>query len=142
MKPVSYIILSKRGTRDEFLRMVQRCRAAGVRVLVDAVINREHSFRFERSHANASILTDSKPKLRSCLSFAVNRIPCGSGWPAHGRARRSWFRKSVFHPFQEMVSPGTFLFQRFEHYEYPGIFQAVDFHECRPNGDKEIKSYQ
>ena len=38
---VSYKVISKRGNRGEFGAMVKRCHAAGVRVLVDAVINRE-----------------------------------------------------------------------------------------------------
>ena len=38
-QPVSYRIESRSGTRDEFADMVTRCRAAGVDVYADAVIN-------------------------------------------------------------------------------------------------------
>ncbi|KAM0751842.1 glycoside hydrolase [Meredithblackwellia eburnea MCA 4105] len=38
-QPVSYKIFSKRGTRSDFLSMVQTCHAAGVGVIVDAVLN-------------------------------------------------------------------------------------------------------
>ncbi|KAM0748050.1 alpha-amylase-domain-containing protein [Meredithblackwellia eburnea MCA 4105] len=38
-QPVSYKIVSKRGNREQFARMVARCNASGVRVIVDAVIN-------------------------------------------------------------------------------------------------------
>jgi alpha-amylase len=38
-QPVSYRIESRSGTRDEFADMVARCRAAGVDVYADAVIN-------------------------------------------------------------------------------------------------------
>lgn len=38
-QPVSYLIDSRLGTRDEFADMVARCDAAGVDVIADAVIN-------------------------------------------------------------------------------------------------------
>jgi alpha-amylase len=38
-QPVSYQIESRSGTRAEFVDMVQRCRAAGVGIYVDAVLN-------------------------------------------------------------------------------------------------------
>lgn len=38
-QPVSYQIISKRGNRTQFENMVQACKAAGVGVLVDAVLN-------------------------------------------------------------------------------------------------------
>lgn len=38
-QPVSYQLESRLGTRDEFADMVQRCTAAGVEVIADAVIN-------------------------------------------------------------------------------------------------------
>ncbi|AHG91664.1 alpha amylase catalytic region [Gemmatirosa kalamazoonensis] len=44
-QPVSYSIdRSRSGTRDEFVAMVSRCRAAGVDVYVDAVINHMTNF--------------------------------------------------------------------------------------------------
>eukprot|EP00735_Rhodelphis_limneticus_P009863 TRINITY_DN2885_c1_g2::TRINITY_DN2885_c1_g2_i1::g.5408::m.5408 TRINITY_DN2885_c1_g2::TRINITY_DN2885_c1_g2_i1::g.5408 ORF type:complete len:515 (-),score=51.74,sp/P00687/AMY1_MOUSE/49.90/1e-156,Alpha-amylase/PF00128.19/2e-20,Alpha-amylase_C/PF02806.13/6.9e-09 TRINITY_DN2885_c1_g2_i1:344-1888(-) len=38
-QPVSYILGSRSGNRDEFTSMVQRCRGVGVEIYVDAVIN-------------------------------------------------------------------------------------------------------
>jgi len=38
-QPVSYEIISRSGTRDEFIDMVARCRRVGVGIYVDAVIN-------------------------------------------------------------------------------------------------------
>lgn len=38
-QPVSYKLESRSGTRAEFVDMVQRCRAAGVGIYVDAVLN-------------------------------------------------------------------------------------------------------
>ena len=38
-QPVSYLLESRSGTREEFVDMVQRCRAQGVNIYVDAVIN-------------------------------------------------------------------------------------------------------
>merc|ERR1719209_648596 len=38
-QPVSYIIGSRSGDRGQFIDMVNRCNAVGVRVIVDAVIN-------------------------------------------------------------------------------------------------------
>ena len=36
---MSYLLESRSGTREEFVDMVQRCRAQGVNIYVDAVIN-------------------------------------------------------------------------------------------------------
>jgi alpha-amylase len=38
-QPVSYQLISRGGTRAEFIEMVQRCDAVGVKIYVDAVIN-------------------------------------------------------------------------------------------------------
>ena len=38
-QPVSYLVESKLGTRDEFAAMVETCAAAGVEIIADAVIN-------------------------------------------------------------------------------------------------------
>jgi 1,4-alpha-glucan branching enzyme len=36
---VSYQIASKRGNREQFVKMVDACHAAGVKVIADAVLN-------------------------------------------------------------------------------------------------------
>ncbi|KAF9461500.1 glycoside hydrolase superfamily [Collybia nuda] len=38
-QPVSYELISKRGTRDQYANMVKTCKAAGVDVLADTVLN-------------------------------------------------------------------------------------------------------
>ncbi|KAG0149600.1 hypothetical protein CROQUDRAFT_669121 [Cronartium quercuum f. sp. fusiforme G11] len=38
-QPVSYVLKSKRGSRDQLASMIQRCKAVGVGVIVDAVMN-------------------------------------------------------------------------------------------------------
>ncbi|KAJ7074222.1 alpha-amylase, partial [Mycena amicta] len=38
-QPVSYTIISKRGSRDQFARMVSTCKAAGVGIIADVVLN-------------------------------------------------------------------------------------------------------
>ncbi|CAF1547390.1 unnamed protein product, partial [Didymodactylos carnosus] len=38
-QPVSYKLISRSGTEEEFIDMVNRCNAVGVRIYVDAVIN-------------------------------------------------------------------------------------------------------
>ncbi|KAJ7465268.1 glycoside hydrolase superfamily [Mycena latifolia] len=38
-QPVSYILTSKRGTRDQFANMVSTCQTAGVGIIVDVVTN-------------------------------------------------------------------------------------------------------
>ena len=38
-QPVSYILNSRSGNREEFINMVKRCKASGVDIYVDAVIN-------------------------------------------------------------------------------------------------------
>ncbi|EGG02960.1 alpha-amylase [Melampsora larici-populina 98AG31] len=46
-QPVSYILNSKRGSPQQFVEMVNRCNAAGVGVIVDAVVNHMTSGRPE-----------------------------------------------------------------------------------------------
>jgi 1,4-alpha-glucan branching enzyme len=38
-QPVSYLLESRSGNRDEFAKMISRCRAVGVNIYVDTVIN-------------------------------------------------------------------------------------------------------
>ena len=38
-QPVSYELETRSGTREEFIDMVQRCNAVGVRIYVDIVVN-------------------------------------------------------------------------------------------------------
>ncbi|TMP38341.1 hypothetical protein CWB98_06305 [Pseudoalteromonas rubra] len=38
-QPVSYLLESRSGNRAQFTDMVERCKAAGVNIYVDAVIN-------------------------------------------------------------------------------------------------------
>ena len=38
-QPVSYKLESRSGSRQQFISMVDRCKAAGVNIFVDAVIN-------------------------------------------------------------------------------------------------------
>ena len=38
-QPVSYKLESRSGNRQQFIDMVERCKAAGVNIFVDAVIN-------------------------------------------------------------------------------------------------------
>ena len=38
-QPISYQLESRRGSRIEFIDMVQRCNNVGVRIYVDAVVN-------------------------------------------------------------------------------------------------------
>ncbi|KAH9822236.1 alpha-amylase [Melampsora americana] len=46
-QPVSYNLNSKRGTPEQFVEMINRCNAAGVGVIVDAVVNHMTSGRPE-----------------------------------------------------------------------------------------------
>ncbi|KAL8279813.1 hypothetical protein RQP46_007663 [Phenoliferia psychrophenolica] len=53
----------------------------------------------------------------------------------------SW--NSVARECEDVLGPAGFGFvQRFEHYIYPGIYNPEDFHQCRPNGDNSIQTYQ
>ena len=38
-QPVSYVLESRGGNRAQFIDMVQRCKAVGVEIYVDAIIN-------------------------------------------------------------------------------------------------------
>ncbi|GIJ25597.1 alpha-amylase [Micromonospora qiuiae] len=84
-QPVSYRIESRKGTREQFRSMVNTCHAAGVKVIVDAVINH--------------------------MSGQDNG---GTGWAGSS----------------------------YQHYVYPGIYQAQDFHYCGRNGNNDIVNYQ
>lgn len=44
-QPVSYKLTSRSGTRDEFVSMIERCHASGVKIYADAVINHMASCR-------------------------------------------------------------------------------------------------
>lgn len=46
-QPVSYLLESRSGNREQFVDMVNRCRAVGVNIYVDAVIN--HMSGMDRS---------------------------------------------------------------------------------------------
>ena len=53
-QPVSYLLESRSGTRSEFIDMVNRCRASGVNIYVDAVIN--HMSGSDRSGIKLDIM--------------------------------------------------------------------------------------
>ena len=53
-QPVSYLLESRSGTREQFVNMVTRCRAVGVNIYVDAVIN--HMSGMDRSGLYAQFL--------------------------------------------------------------------------------------
>ena len=53
-QPVSYLLESRSGTRSEFIDMVNRCRASGVNIYVDAVIN--HMSGSDRSGIKLDII--------------------------------------------------------------------------------------
>jgi len=83
-QPVSYELETRLGTRDEFADMVERCGAAGVDVIADAVIN-----------------------------HMTGQDAPGEGWA------------------------GT----PYEHYEYPGLYAAEDFHRCGLTANDDIQDY-
>ncbi len=83
-QPVSYELETRLGTRDEFADMVERCDAAGVAVIADAVIN-----------------------------HMTGQDAPGDGWA------------------------GT----PYEHYDYPGLYTADDFHHCGLTPDDDIADY-
>lgn len=70
-QPVSYRIESKLGTRDEFRAMVATCRAAGVGVVADAVLN--HTTGADRGSgtgvAGSSFGVDSFPGIYGAADF-------------------------------------------------------------------------
>lgn len=83
-QPVSYLVESRLGSRDEFADMVERCDAVGVEVIADAVIN----------HMTGQ------------------------------------------------DAPGTgFAGTPYEHYGYPGLYGADDFHHCGMTSDDDIDDY-
>ncbi|HET6302186.1 alpha-amylase family protein [Microbacterium sp.] len=83
-QPVSYELETRLGTRDEFADMVERCGAAGVDVIADAVVN-----------------------------HMTGQDAPGEGWA------------------------GT----PYEHYEYPGLYTAEDFHRCGLTANDDIQDY-
>lgn len=83
-QPVSHLVESRLGTREEFADMVARCAAVGVDVIADAVIN-----------------------------HMTGQDVAGVGWA------------------------GT----PYEHYEYPGLYEAGDFHHCGLTTFDDIEDY-
>ena len=57
-QPVSYKLESRSGTRAEFIDMVRRCKTAGVRIYVDAVINHMAQRRGPQTGINGSPFRD------------------------------------------------------------------------------------
>ncbi|CEL62904.1 alpha-amylase [Rhizoctonia solani AG-1 IB] len=82
-QPVSYILTSKRGDRNQFKNMIDTCRNAGVGVIADTIFN--HMTGFENGTGVAG-------------------------------------------------SP-------FTHYNYPGIYQIKNFHQCGLTPNNDISDY-
>ena len=79
-QPVSYKIESKLGTRAEYKAMIDTCNAAGVSVIVDAVIN--HMTGADRAAASAS------PARRTSIATPARR-PYGYAGLQHAAGRTS-----------------------------------------------------
>mgnify|MGYP001602247204 CR=1 FL=1 len=81
-QPVSHTIQSKRGSRAQFKSMVETCNAAGVGVIVDAVLNRELVPVFlSIKNPNSPMLPmlDSTPHLE-LASSSVSAFDCELTW--------------------------------------------------------------
>ncbi len=68
-QPVSYQLQSRSGTRQEFINMVQRCKAVGVDVYVDAVINHMTGVGSGTSIAGTSYTSYAYPNLYGYQDF-------------------------------------------------------------------------
>jgi len=68
-QPVSYTLDSKLGTADEFAAMVDACNAAGVKVVVDAVINHMAGIDDGTGFAGTPFSHDDYPGLYTAADF-------------------------------------------------------------------------
>lgn len=68
-QPVSYRLESRGGTREQFVDMVERCKAAGVDIYVDAVINHMTGVRSGRGVAGSEYGEYEYPGLYSYDDF-------------------------------------------------------------------------
>lgn len=68
-QPVSYQLESRSGTRAEFVDMVARCRAAGVGIYVDAVINHTTAQATGTGSAGTKFTKYSYPDLYTAADF-------------------------------------------------------------------------
>ncbi|HEX4934663.1 MAG TPA: alpha-amylase family protein, partial [Gemmatimonadaceae bacterium] len=75
-QPVSYALTrSRSGTRDEFVAMVARCKAAGVDIYVDAVIN--HMTNFPSPGVGSAGTAYSKYNYPGLYTQGDFHVPCG-----------------------------------------------------------------
>jgi len=101
-QPVSYRLETRSGTRDEFVDMVARCRAVGIHVMVDVILNHM---------ASPYVLTPKSERGKYCgqqeESHNSSTLPC-IGWNGtvfanrqflHGRERVDLFQRKDFHHY-------------------------------------------
>lgn len=75
-QPVSYMLTTRSGNRDQFVSMVRRCNNAGVRIYVDAVIN--HMAATAGSGTGGSV---SNPAGRTFPGVPYSSLDFNSGCP-------------------------------------------------------------
>jgi len=104
-QPVSYKLSGRHGTRDELRSMIQTCRAAGVRVYADAVVN-------HMSGGGNDVLNHRNGSDSSCTHWAGKSSTAGSPYFTH-----SWTYETSENTG---LTPGM---------EYPAAaYMAQDFH--------------
>ncbi|CAJ1433563.1 unnamed protein product [Effrenium voratum] len=103
-QPVSYQLYSRSGTYDEFTEMVRRCRAAGVNVMVDAVLNHMAGpFVFspekDRGKACGQSADTKKESTAKCLGWMSTEY--GNRQYLQGRAGIDKYVRSQFHHYPD-----------------------------------------
>jgi len=67
---VSYKLDSASGSRDEFIDMVNRCKAAGVQIYIDAVINHMAGVDSGTGRGTGGSYYDTRVSLKIILLYA------------------------------------------------------------------------
>ncbi len=149
-QPVSYEIHSRGGTRDEFIDMVERCKAVGVDIYVDAIINHMGNgsgfgvagspyvggdeyemyswadFNSPRCGINDEDYGESASRVRNCDLSGLPDLATGS----------EWVRSQIVNYMNDLLSIGVagFRLDASKHM-WPGDIQAI---VSRLNGNPYI----
>ncbi|CAE8642405.1 unnamed protein product [Polarella glacialis] len=101
-QPVSYLLESRGGSATEFAAMVSKCRAAGVNVMVDAVLNHMagpfvFTPRKDRGKQCGQATDTDKTSTSKCLGWAGTEY--GNRQFPNGRSNLDAFDPEMFHHY-------------------------------------------
>jgi len=117
-QPVSYILTSKRGSRTDYLNMINACHAAGVKVIAG---------QFETGPSMPTSLTLRLDTIWNHMTGEDSGTGVAGSSSSHFLVR----------------SPNVLISPRlgFTHYNYPDIYQGNNFHNCSYTQSGNIEDY-